>query len=112
VRLQVINDNYFIDGRKVTIEEYRAAFDALPSKLDELFGHEAMTDNPAGWPLVSESFAVPPGQIEKQMASDKLKGAPLTRYDELGRQIFESRGHRKAYLKALGLVDLSSFTGY
>lgn len=112
MRLQYINGKFFVDGREVTREEYQHAHESLPSKLHELFGEEVMTDSSAGWPMASESWAVHPAKIAEQMELDKAKGAPLTRYDDLGRQIFESRGHRKAYAKAHGLIDRNSFTGY
>lgn len=94
---------YYIDGKEVTEEEYR---EAAPSKFSELQeeGVQGHFHTPTCWPMVSEALAVLPKQITEATESAKKHGVP-TRFDQSGRPIFESRQHRKAYLRAYNFHD-------
>lgn len=70
-----------------------------------------LADATTGWPLHSDAMGVHPEQVPEEMAALKRLGVD-TRYDDKGRPILENRRHRKAHMKALGLVDRNSFTGY
>ena len=94
---------FFLEGKEVTQEEFDEAF---PNKLDELFqnGFTGEFHTTTCWPQKSEALAVHPKRINEAIDSAKKKGVP-TRFDRAGRPVFESRQHRKRYLKAYGYHD-------
>lgn len=55
-------------------------------------------------PLHSEALAVNPKQIPEAIEDARKKGVP-TDFDKLGRPIFTSRAHAKAYQKAYGYFN-------
>tara|TARA_Y100000593_G_scaffold91963_1_gene182186 strand:- start:2079 stop:2447 length:369 start_codon:yes stop_codon:yes gene_type:complete len=59
----------------------------------------------AAWPMKSDAAGVHPSQAQEAYETSRKMGIP-TRFDpSTGQAIFESRGHRKQYLKAHGLHD-------
>ena len=67
--------------------------------------------NDAGWPIHSDAAGCHPSQIKETERQLKEKGVRM-RHTRDGRAIFESRAHRRRCMKALGIHDNASFTGY
>lgn len=88
-------DQYLLDGREVTKEEYDRA---LP---DKPMGGQA----PCFFkPLESDALAVHPDQVKEATADAARKGVP-TDFLADGRPVLRTRKHRAAYLKAYGFFD-------
>lgn len=76
-------------------------------KAVRLYG--AKTTLPGNWPLESEACGVNPSQVHEAMAADRANGVP-TRYNHrTGNPIFESPGHRRAWLKSQRMHDNDSY---
>ena len=109
-----LSDVFRIDGREVTKAEYEAA---LPKKLGNpqlagLVGDLRQSGQlTAGWPIHSDAMGVHPKDVAAEAAFVRKAGVP-TQFDGKGRPILESRAHRRKYMKALGVSDKHSFTGY
>lgn len=58
----------------------------------------------AEWPMRSVGAGCHPKQISKMEADSRKKGVP-TRFASNGDAIFESRSHRRNYLRAYGMHD-------
>lgn len=56
------------------------------------------------WPMASYAAGVSPEEVPAMMKIDEAAGVK-TRYTPDGDPVFESRGHRKKYLKVHGLHD-------
>jgi hypothetical protein len=65
----------------------------------------------AQWPIYSEAAGVHPDQINEAKDNLQKQGVP-TDFTPDGRLIFRDRMHRRKVLKAMGLVDRSSYYGY
>jgi len=63
------------------------------------------------WPLKSDAAGVHPSQIKEATENAAKKGVPTNFDSKTGQAIFESRGHRKKYLKAHGLRDRNAGYG-
>jgi hypothetical protein len=72
--------------------------------------HGGFKHSPGNWPMYSDAAGVHPSQAKQASEDCAAKGVP-TRFDSEGRAIFESRGHRKAFLRAHGMVDKSGGYG-
>lgn len=96
---------YFWNGREVTAKEH-ARLMSKHSRLKELFesGKAPATHSPATWPMVSESMAVHPSQIQEAMAEDRKHGVPVD-YLPDGRVVYTSPRQRKAHMEKHGFFD-------
>lgn len=56
------------------------------------------------WPIYSDAAGINPEQAKQAHDHLAMHGVK-TDYTSTGEAIFRSRGHRKAHLKAMGLVD-------
>ena len=56
------------------------------------------------WPIYSDAAGINPAQAKQAHDHLAMHGVK-TDYTSTGEAIFRSRGHRKAHLKAMGLVD-------
>jgi hypothetical protein len=73
--------------------------------------HRGMTSNPGNWPMKSDAAGVHPTQVGAAYTESVKLGVP-TRFDpQTGQAIFESRSHRKDFLKAKGMFDRSGGYG-
>tara|TARA_R100000700_G_scaffold41079_1_gene59571 strand:- start:10025 stop:10351 length:327 start_codon:yes stop_codon:yes gene_type:complete len=63
------------------------------------------------WPMKSDGAGVHPDQIGKAMAAAEKMGVPTSFDSKTGQAIFESRAHRKKYLKAHGMHDRNAGYG-
>lgn len=95
---KIVGSRYYVDGREVTREEFDRAFP------DQDLAAAPGTDRPGCWPMTSEAAAVHPKQVVEATRGAAERGVP-THFDRLGRPVFTSRAHRKAYLKAYGFRD-------
>lgn len=59
----------------------------------------------ASWPLKSDAAGVHPSQAKEAMQNASNLGVPTQFDSQTGQAVFESRSHRKAYLKAMGMHD-------
>ncbi len=87
-------DRYLIDGKEVTREEYEEAF---PDQPLGIFG----THHAAGWPVISDSLAVHPNQVEEATEDAKKKGVP-TEFLPDGRPVMRSKEHFTSYARRYG----------
>lgn len=90
--------HYFIGETEVTREQFDARFPAKP------LGEPLPAQTVGAWPMASEAMGVHPSQVEEATADAKKKGV-TTEFDKIGRPVFTSRAHRKAYLAAYGVHD-------
>ena len=65
----------------------------------------------SSWPMKSDAAGVHPTQVKEASESAAKKGVPTRFEAQTGQAIFESRGHRKKYLKAHGLRDRNAGYG-
>lgn len=73
--------------------------------------HGRRAANPGNWPMRSDAAGVHPSQAGAAYNESVGLGVP-TRFDsETGQAIFESRGHRRAFLRAKGMYDRSGGYG-
>lgn len=73
--------------------------------------HGLRAATPGNWPMKSDAAGVHPSQVGAAYNESVSLGVP-TRFDsETGQAIFESRGHRKAFLRAKGMYDRSGGYG-
>jgi len=63
------------------------------------------------WPMKSDAAGVHPDQIGEAMSAASKMGVPTSFDSKTGQAIFESRGHRKRYLKAHGMHDRNAGYG-
>ena len=90
-----------IDGQVVTQAEFKKHF-----RDRSLAGRQVSTSaRRAAWPIRSEGMAVHPTQRETAMAIARKQGVP-TYIDRVGRPVFESLAHQRAYMKIRGFHDL------
>lgn len=96
---------YFLDGKQVSEEEFRAANPEKP-------GVPMTVNCSAIWPKcgqVLNGLGVLPHQVEARREIDRKRGVP-TDYVESAdgfsaRPVYTSRAHRKKHLKAHGAID-------
>ena len=62
------------------------------------------------WPIYSDAAGINPNQAKQAHDHLAMHGVK-TDYTSTGEAIFRSRGHRKAHLKAMGLIDRSGGYG-
>lgn len=62
------------------------------------------------WPMVSTAAGVAPDQAKEAHAKSIRDGVP-TRFTKGGDAVFESRSHRKRYLKTIGMIDRNAGYG-
>lgn len=67
--------------------------------------HGGFRNTPGAWPMKSDAAGVHPSQAGEAYEESARLGVP-TRFDsETGQAIFESRSHRRAFLRAKGMYD-------
>jgi hypothetical protein len=67
--------------------------------------HRGFRNTPGSWPMKSDAAGVHPSQIREASEEMSRLGVP-TRFDsDTGQAIFESRMHRRAFLRAKGMYD-------
>jgi hypothetical protein len=102
---------YWIDGVEVTAEAFAKALpdrdgpDSIVASWQEDTRRQAEFE-----PIHSEAVAVHPKRRKEAMDDARKKGVP-TEVDSMGRIVFRTRQHRRAYLKAYGFHDNNSFGG-
>lgn len=67
--------------------------------------HRSAPQTSSCWPMMSDAAGVHPEQCGKAYEESVRIGAPTRFHPETGQAIFESRGHRRAYLRAKGMFD-------
>lgn len=67
--------------------------------------HRGFSGTPSNWPMLSDSAGVHPSQVGAAFKESVGIGVPTRFHPETGQAIFESRAHRKAFLKAKGMYD-------
>jgi len=70
-----------------------------------------VTGTCSSWPMKSDGAGVHPSQIGDAMKSAAKMGVPTSFDSKTGQAIFESRAHRKKYLKAHGMHDRNAGYG-
>jgi len=79
---------------------------------DRDYATEMRTPSSCGtWPMKSDGAGVHPSQIGEAMESAAKMGVPTSFDAKTGQAIFESRAHRKKYLKANGMHDRNAGYG-
>lgn len=78
---------------------------------DVVSEHRNVTSNTDTWPLLSDAAGVHPSQAEDAYKQSADIGVPTRFHPDTGQAIFESRSHRKAFLKAKGMYDRSGGYG-
>lgn len=73
--------------------------------------HRGVSSNSSCWPLLSDAAGVHPSQVKEAMEQSSKMGVPTKFHPETGQAIFESRGHRKAFLRMKGMYDRSGGYG-
>ncbi len=96
---------FFIDGNEVSEAEFNVEFPEQPIVVGEPYRPTQFK------PIASEACAVHPKQRQKAIELAAKQGVP-TEFNSMGQPIFRSRQHRRAFLRAKGLIDRSSFSGY
>ena len=94
---------YYLDGREVTREEFEAAFPP-PTPSHETVrtsASHAGSSLVSFKPLHSEALAVHPRQIPEAIEDARTKGIP-TEFDRVGRPVFTSSRHFRAYARKYG----------
>lgn len=67
--------------------------------------HRGFQNTPGAWPMRSDAAGVHPSQASEASEEMARLGVP-TRFDsDTGQAIFESRAHRRAFLRAKGMYD-------
>jgi hypothetical protein len=89
------NQQYFLDGREVSAEEFFEAFPEQP--LGDHAGNALVSFKT----LRSEALAVHPDQVPEARDDAARKGIP-TEFDRIGRPIFHSSRHFREYAKKYG----------
>lgn len=97
-------DRYRINGREVTVEEFRRHAAAKVKKRGNQ-GSAPGTRSTSGWPIESDAAGVHPDQVPEAMAHAASKGVPTEFNTKTGNPIFRSRKHRNAFLKAHDMRD-------
>lgn len=101
------NTVYWIDGRKVSQQEYEEAFKSLPSRLEDLLnGNSPMLAQGSGWPMRSIALAVHPKQVEKANERNRRLGL-ASYYEKDGTCVIPTSRERAKLIKAEGMVDYS-----
>ena len=72
--------------------------------------HGGFRNTPGNWPMTSQALAVHPKQIADAVRTAERLGVP-TDFTPTGEPIFRSRGHRREYMRALGVRDLDAGYG-
>jgi hypothetical protein len=67
--------------------------------------HRHVPGTPGCWPMLSDAAGVHPNQCGEAFTASVRDGVPTRFHPETGQAIFESRSHRRAYLKSRGLYD-------
>lgn len=67
--------------------------------------HRGVPGCSTNWPMMSDSAGVHPSQCKKAWEESLGMKVPTQFHPETGQAIFESRSHRKAFLKAKGMYD-------
>jgi hypothetical protein len=70
-------------------------------------GHAHLPDGhrPANWPQLSDAVGTEPSNIPEMREKMAKAGVPTEYHPETGQAILRDRGHRKAVIRAMGLVD-------
>lgn len=66
---------------------------------------------PGNWPLLSDAAGVHPTQCGAAYRESVSLGVPTRFHPDTGQAIFESRSHRRAFLRAKGMYDRSGGYG-
>lgn len=89
----------------ITLEDGTKCERCLGAEIVAQGGH-----NPANWPMASVALAVHPSQRKQYEEFADKNGVP-TRFDDRGRPVFESKGHRKNYAELVGATDFDGGYG-
>jgi hypothetical protein len=73
--------------------------------------HGSFRSAPGNWPMKSDAAGVHPSQVKAAWDESVGMGVPTNFDSDTGQAIFESRSHRKAFLKAKGMYDRSGGYG-
>lgn len=103
----VVTMRYFVDGVEVTEKEYDALLATPVLERKPPRGKKAEPKAPkrnAKWPLKSKAAGVHKSLAGKAAEHAAKLGVP-TEFTPTGEAVFRDRGHRRAFLKAHGMVD-------
>jgi len=101
------------DGCGSYVEEQRPMSDSQKPKTcdcgetmarDYTAEQRGVISTPGNWPMASDAAGVGVGQAMEAMKHAASIGIP-TQFDNEGRAIFTSPGHRKKYCEAIGMFD-------
>lgn len=73
--------------------------------------HRGVSSTPENWPMLSDAAGINPSECERAWNESVSMGVPTQYHPETGQAIFESRSHRKAWLKAKGMYDRNGSYG-
>jgi len=68
----------------------------------------AFSGTPGQWPIECDASGVHPAQRKAAYQESVRNGVP-TLFTDDGRAVLRDKGHRKKYLKSLGIVDRNSY---
>jgi hypothetical protein len=95
IKMTARGTSYFLDGKKVSEQEYRERFPAPKAGIPKAKHHRA-------WPIKSNAGLVAPEDVPLAIKTDKERGAPPTEYTPGGRPIFTSQSHQTKWCRAHG----------
>lgn len=78
---------------------------------DVVSEHRGTSSCPGNWPLLSDAAGVHPSQCKDAWNQSVSMGVPTRFHPDTGQAIFESRSHRRAFLRAKGMYDRSGGYG-
>ena len=90
---------YKLNGKLVSRKEFLSG-----KKGIDFEGYGAMIQASGAWPQYSDAVGVHSCQRKEAYEQSVALGVP-TQFDVQGRAVFESRGHRKKYLRKAGFYD-------
>lgn len=111
---------YIIDGKVVSEKDFNRLMDEVrygagrPERgtfAEGVAGKADKKRRKRGYPIKSIALECHPDSIAGEQAKLAKRGVQVD-YTPQGQPILRDAGHRKAVLKALGLHDRNSFTGY
>lgn len=92
---------YWIDGKEVTLKQWRKAF---PEKT----GYGTTLDGTSTYPHTSVAAGVHPRQAAEAREHAKKNGVP-TDFTADGKAVFTSREHRRNYLRLMNMRDNNAY---
>lgn len=90
---------YRLNGKEVTLKEFRKGNKGIDFK-----GGCVRTQLSSTWPQHSDAMGV--NELQRKDAyNESVRCGVPTHFDEQGRAVFNSPGHRRKYCEALGYYD-------